>query len=286
VRQALDESLDALAGAFGSNEGEDEAVDEQEDVVGFDSLEDSDTESSGAVSRHFGDDPKLVDAEDIFAAPSGLAAVEEDLFNGAPAIPASDPISRGTRSAQSVLGSFGSSPSGTAGYDSRRDVQVVGSPRGSVLRASASGPRDLPQEHQSNEAREYVDWKKPGKLVGFLISYISDPMGRYVELREGRLLVTSGESSSDSSLVILDESVSAMHAIMRISADGAILILDQLSEHGTRIRRADGGKVESLMGDKSSLGHGDVVIFGECEYHVVVMGAAALKREDSNKKDE
>ena len=162
-------------------------------------------------------------------------------------------------SLEALSGAFGSDE----GYDTRQDVQVAGSPRGSVLRGLVSGPRDLPQEHQSGEAREYVDWKKLGKLVGFLVSYVSDPMGRYVELREGRLLVTSGESSSDSSLVILDESVSAMHAIMRIAADGAILILDQLSEHGTRIRRAEGGKVDSLMGDKSSLGHGDVVIFGD-----------------------
>ena len=286
VKQALDESLEALSGAFGSDEGESEAVEEREDSVGFDSIDDSETESSVSLSLHFGDDSKLVDAEDIFAAPSVIASAEEELFSGAAAVPASDPISRGTRSTQSVLGSFGSSSSGAAGYDTRQDVQVAGSPRGSVLRGLVSGPRDLPQEHQSGEAREYVDWKKLGKLVGFLVSYVSDPMGRYVELREGRLLVTSGESSSDSSLVILDESVSAMHAIMRIAADGAILILDQLSEHGTRIRRAEGGKVDSLMGDKSSLGHGDVVIFGECEYHVVVMGAAALKREDASKKDE
>ncbi len=115
--------------------------------------------------------------------------------------------------------------------------------------------------------------------MGFLVSYKVDLMGSYIELREGRLLVTSEQTCSDSCLVIGHESVSPMHAIMRISADGSILILDQLSEHGTKIRRGEAGKEDALMGDKSTIHHGDVVIFGECEYHVVVMGAAALKRE-------
>jgi len=126
------------------------------------------------------------------------------------------------------------------------------------------------------EAR--IEWKKPSKLVGFLVSFAADHLGSYVELREGRLLISSEGSSSDSCLVIRHESVSPMHAIMRISGSGDVLILDQLSEHGTKIKRAENGKEECLMGDKSGLKHGDVVIFGACEYHVALLGAAALRR--------
>lgn len=119
--------------------------------------------------------------------------------------------------------------------------------------------------------RAEVVWKKLTKLVGFLVSFATNPLGSYIELREGRLLVSSELNNADNCLLINDASVSAMHAIMRISGDGSILILDQLSQHGTRIRRADSGNEEALMGEKSHLQHGDVVIFGECEYDVCIL---------------
>ncbi len=185
----------------------------------------------------------LDDSEDVFATPAGGLPEANDLFGVLPTVQHSDPIVRETRSIQNV------------------------------------SPASLDAEVSPVPSPEYVEWKKPSKLVGFLVSYASDPMGGYCELREGRLLVTNGLNSTDSCFVIEHETVSPMHAIMRIAADGSILILDQLSEHGTRIRRGEDGKEESLMGDKSTIFHGDVVVFGECEYHVVVMGAAALKRE-------
>jgi hypothetical protein len=126
-------------------------------------------------------------------------------------------------------------------------------------------------EGEVDGEREHVELHKLSKLVGFLVSYESDKFGRYVELREGRLLVSSEGRASDNCLVIDDLSVSPMHAIMRISANGTIMILDQLSEHGTRIKRCASGKEESLLGDKSTLEHGDVVIFGECAYHVCIL---------------
>lgn len=281
--ESLNDSLEALSDVLGSSteeeqndhvpgESEDFTTDDREKVVSDVIITDS---SEGGESG-------LLDADDIFAAPGGVSVLTEELFSSAVPAPKGDPIRRGTRPVQSVLGSLGAANSSRIEYENKQDFHVGGGmPGGEVRRSILSKPESV-QVANSEEAREYVDWKKPGKLIGFLVSFGSDSMGRYVELREGRLLVTSGESSSDSCLVILDESVSPMHAIMRISSDGAILILDQLSEHGTRIRRADADTVESLMGDKSTLCHGDVVIFGECEYHVVVMGAAALKRRDGS----
>ncbi|MFO0417307.1 MAG: FHA domain-containing protein [Pseudomonadota bacterium] len=142
-----------------------------------------------------------------------------------------------------------------------------------------------PDESVETSGRERIFWKKPGRIVGFLVSYASDPLGQHVVLREGRLLISCENGSSDNCLVISHESVSPMHAIMRVAADGSILILDQLSEHGTRIRRAESGNEESLLGDKSYLRHGDVVIFGECEYHLCVLGAAAIVGAKDSKGD-
>ena len=129
-----------------------------------------------------------------------------------------------------------------------------------------------PDEIESGvPSRERVESQRISKLVGFLVTYQVDPLGEYIELREGRLLVSRTGGASDNCLVIADPSVSPMHAIMRISSDGTILILDQLSEHGTRIKRRASGKEETLLGDKSTLEHEDVVIFGECAYHVCIL---------------
>jgi hypothetical protein len=214
---------------------------------------------------------------DIFAAPAVVSTAGDELF-GAPAKPeGADPIVRATRSVQSPPRLIASPGVPVPGYESPC-VGSHGDLGSSALKSAAQDFQQVHHERSSSGAREYVDWKRKSKLVGFLVSYAGDSTGSYIELREGRLLVTSGQTSTDSCFVIAHETVSPMHAIMRISADGSILILDQLSEHGTRIRRGETGNEESLMGDKSTIYHGDVVIFGECEYHAVVMGSAALKR--------
>lgn len=100
-------------------------------------------------------------------------------------------------------------------------------------------------------------------LVGFLVSYDSDTSGEYHELRSGRLIITSEEVGAGNHLVIDDDSVSPMHAILRISPTGDLQVLDQLSEHGTWIRRFGSSEEEQLSGDKSSLEHGDAVRFGK-----------------------
>jgi hypothetical protein len=141
-------------------------------------------------------------------------------------------------------------------------------------KSMAKGELDItPQKGAMAEPlyRERVEWRIKSKLVGFLVSYESDPMGRYIELREGRLLVTKDVKSNDSYLLIEHESVSPLHATMKISDDGSILVLDQLSERGTKIKRVDGSSDEVLNGDKGNLFHGDIVVFGDCEYHLALV---------------
>lgn len=108
-------------------------------------------------------------------------------------------------------------------------------------------------------------------LVGFLVSFDSGPTGEYYELRTGRMIITSEQGATGNTLVINHDTVSPMHAILRVSQSGEIQVLDQLSEHGTAIRRFGTNEDESLSGDKSALEHGDIVRFGQRSFVVCVI---------------
>ena len=135
---------------------------------------------------------------------------------------------------------------------------------------SASYAAPAPQPPASGVVRSPA---KVTPLVGFLVSYDSNPNGEVFELRSGRLIVTSEDTGSPGSaaLVIRDETVSPMHAILRISQAGEIQVLDQLSEHGTRIRRFGSQEEEELSGEKGSLEHGDEIKFGNRKFHVCLI---------------
>jgi len=131
--------------------------------------------------------------------------------------------------------------------------------------APSSGEYSMTQPH------EEIFWKGSSPLVGFLVSYDHNPMGDYVELHSGRLVVSRNKEESGSCLVIRDESVSPMHAIMRVSGSGVVQVLDQLSESGTRVRHAGQRDEEFLSGDKTTLSHGDIVFFGERKFYVLLV---------------
>jgi hypothetical protein len=135
--------------------------------------------------------------------------------------------------------------------------------------------RMVPTPELEPSKHEQIFWKSPSQLVGFLVSYDYDPLGSYVELRKGRLLVSSDADTSGNCLVVAHETVSPMHAIMRIAEGGAVQVLDQLSEYGTRIVRGGGGQDAGeellLSGDKASIRNGDVLSFGERKFHVCLV---------------
>lgn len=118
---------------------------------------------------------------------------------------------------------------------------------------------------------EGVYWLKPAPIAGFLVSFDKNPNGSAFELRSGRLIVSSEPAPNGNYLLIEDESVSPMHAILRISALGEIQVLDQLSEFGTKIKRLGSAEEEELSGDKSSLEHGDIIRFGERSFSVCLV---------------
>ncbi len=125
--------------------------------------------------------------------------------------------------------------------------------------------------HAVSRSGERVAWGKVSPIIGFLVSYDMDENGAVFELRTGRLIVTSEAPGAGNYLVVNDDTVSPMHAIMRITQDAEIQVLDQLSEFGTRIQRAGSEDQEELSGDKGVLGHGDLIMFGERKFHVCIV---------------
>jgi hypothetical protein len=61
---------------------------------------------------------------------------------------------------------------------------------------------------------------------------------------------------------------------MRISENGEIQVLDQLSEFGTRIRLSGSNEEVELSGDKSTIEHGDIVQFGDRTFFVCLLSFA------------
>lgn len=173
-----------------------------------------------------------------------------------------------SQAAPASQSSFGESGRGSS-YIPAGEVPVEEPPQ------VAPPAKQMPQaEPVSIPAGEGVFWAKDGLLVGFLLAFDQDPNGKVFELRAGRLIVSSESPGSGNYLIINDDTVSPMHAIMRITEGGEIQVLDQLSEFGTKIRRFATGEVEELSGDKSSLKHGDVISFGGRSFNVCLIARA------------
>jgi hypothetical protein len=119
--------------------------------------------------------------------------------------------------------------------------------------------------------RQGIIWSKLSPIMGFLVAYDADDNGEFFELRQGRLIITSEPPATGNFLVLDDESVSPMHAIVRLADFGELQILDQLSELGTRIVRGDSGEEEVLSGEKGTVYHGDTLIFGKKKFSVCLI---------------
>lgn len=146
------------------------------------------------------------------------------------------------------------------------------------IKKAVKGKHQEEQVGYRNSSRselEEIVWQTLTPLAGFLVSFDKNQLGDYVELRTGRLIVTSEREGSGNYLFIDDPSVSPMHAIMRVSVDGPTQILDQLSDNGTKIIRAatkdEEEKEEMLSGEKSVLHHGDKIVFGDRKYEVCLL---------------
>ena len=142
----------------------------------------------------------------------------------------------------------------------------------SFVATSASITRgEIQQLPVSGNSRSYMRYQKITPIGGVLISYDLNPDGEIFEIRTGRIIVTSDNSSPGNIIHIADDSVSPSHAVLRMTSEGELQVLDQLSEFGTKVIRNGGDNVIQLSGDKCSLYHGDVLQVGNRSFHVCLV---------------
>lgn len=111
------------------------------------------------------------------------------------------------------------------------------------------------------------------RLAGFLISFDLDPNGIACELRQGRWILSCRPSQDNKSIVVNDPSISPLHAIIRVTDNFKIQILDQLSEHGTAVLRSgeDEDQEVEIVGTMVNVEHGDRIRFGKRYFYVITL---------------
>ena len=124
---------------------------------------------------------------------------------------------------------------------------------------------------KSNSSFWLAGQSKESKVVGCLVSYDKSDNGEFCELHTGRWFISDKPTPDSTTLVIDDSSVSQLHAVLRISSNGRIDVLDQLSESGTAIIRAGSTEEESVMGGVCSVKNGDSLKVGNRIFHVCVV---------------
>lgn len=118
------------------------------------------------------------------------------------------------------------------------------------------------------------------KIVGFLISFDAEKNGEVFEIRAGRWLVTSRPTDHGDFILVHDESISPLHAIIRATAEGKVQVLDQLSEFGTGIVRSGSETEEEIAGTMAGINHGDTVRFGKRNFVVCMVPKGMSKTEE------
>jgi FHA domain len=206
--------------------------------------------------------------------PSKLNDINNDLSNDAPRIEPSPvllPTSNEHSSTRNPLNQLSSFKSGSRPFeypDLKSTLNTSGFANGEDKLAKAFS-YVASQAATSNNVTQVVRLSNPKQiiaetslLVGFLVSYDKLPSGEAYELREGRNIVSRDLPPNGGKVIILeDENVSSMHAILKVDEDGSVTVLDQLSESGTFINRTDGSEIK-LEGDRARLQHGDILKFG------------------------
>jgi len=137
----------------------------------------------------------------------------------------------------------------------------------------------LPRGGQAIQARAAAS----SKIIGFLVSFDTSEFGEVFEIRVGRWLVSSRGTEHGDSILIADDSISPLHAILRATEDGKVQILDQLSEFGTGVQSAGSVEEKEVTGSMVDVGHGDKVRFGK--RHFVVCVVPELEQGESSSSE-
>lgn len=116
-----------------------------------------------------------------------------------------------------------------------------------------------------SEPNSEVEIGKDGALRGWLV--MLEDGGQSVELRTGKLLLTSSHIRDQNELVIEDPSVSVPHAMLHVG-DSKIRVFDLVSEYGTSVER--NGRLEKVD-NFADLNDRDYLILGNVRLLVVLI---------------
>ncbi|MCC6933395.1 MAG: FHA domain-containing protein [Deltaproteobacteria bacterium] len=115
----------------------------------------------------------------------------------------------------------------------------------------------------TNEAPRSVKAKTEGRLIGWLVTYLSDFRGAPIEIREGRFFI-GGAKLRDTDLVLADESLSVPHCLVKAEGKDGLVMQDLMSEKGTFIKRQGASAYEAIT-MPTVIEHGDWIKFGDYE---------------------
>lgn len=122
--------------------------------------------------------------------------------------------------------------------------------------------------------------KDEAPLVGFLVSFDAEHAGEYYPLRKGRTIITTDQDAGLSSAIMLNgNGISSSHAVIRADSEADILILDQLSDSGTFLRRLE-SEDEIRIREPAAVLHGDVLRFGDRTFQLCLLPRKRDKKEE------
>jgi hypothetical protein len=156
-------------------------------------------------------------------------------------------------------------------------------PNASARPASASGAVTGAFKRPGAEFRGRAPAVAPSsKVVGFFVTFDKEKFGEVFEIRAGRWLVTSRPTDHGEFILIEDETISPLHAIVRATKEGKIQVLDQLSEFGTGVLRVGQSEEQEVSGTMVAVEHGDVLRLGERHFVVCTIPKVALPETEKD----
>ncbi|MCB0355097.1 MAG: FHA domain-containing protein [Bdellovibrionales bacterium] len=102
------------------------------------------------------------------------------------------------------------------------------------------------------------------RLVGWLVSYAQDDLGKAYEIRAGRTLISSHRDAEERVIMVDEQTVSSPHSAMKASPSHELVLQDIFSDGGTFVRKSSDEKENRITGPVS-LQHGDWLRFGEAD---------------------
>jgi hypothetical protein len=143
-----------------------------------------------------------------------------------------------------------------------------GSPKGRGKTMVVSPDAVRPKGEQADPSKSLADWVPntgEAPLVGFLVSFTTDPNGIFWPLRFGRTTIGSG---SDNDICLNFPDVSGVHAMLNIRSNkktSKIWISDNNSMNGTAINDED------IFNERPDVKAGDLIQIGGIEMRLVLV---------------